>query len=102
MNIEISDDTLHSIIQSELTNVKHSQFGEKSSLEKVVKAAILDITKVKVMDLIKSDTKYVETLDKIIETNIIATFELVAKRIAKGLGESIISAIESEFRTYSD
>ena len=102
MNIRISNEALTKIVEKELTKVASSSYSEGSHLEKAVKAAIIQMAKEKVMELIKNDSNYVIVLNKMIEENIVAAFQLVAKRIAKDLGESIVSAVECEFKTYSD
>jgi CHASE3 domain sensor protein len=67
-----------------------------------VRKAMQEMATEKVMELLKSDPKYVESLNKLIESNIVASFEAVAKRISQDLGESLVSAIENEFRTYGN
>jgi hypothetical protein len=102
MNIEISDEILAKTIEQELLKITNAPYAQKSHLEQAVQRAISEMARVKVIELIKSDPQYTVVLNTLIETSIIAAFELVAKRIAKDLGESIVSAIEGEFRSYSD
>jgi len=100
MNIEISDSVIHSIVQKQIAEVSTlSQGYGKSNLESAVKLAILEMTKTKVIELIKGNPNYVIMLNRVIEDNIVETFTGIAKRIARDLGDSITSAIESEFRS---
>ena len=96
MNIEIPDNVLHRVMQKELTKMSTSSY----SIETAVQKAIQEIATQKIKEMIKSDPKYAETLSKLIEVNMLAAFELVAKRISKDLGESLVSSIESEFKIY--
>lgn len=102
MNIEISDALLTETIKKEMTKVVTPVYSEKSYLEMAVRKAMQEMATEKVMELLKSDPKYVESLNKLIESNIVASFEAVAKRISQDLGESLVSAIENEFRTYGN
>lgn len=98
MNIEIPDNVLHRVMQKELTKMSTSSY----SIETAVQKAMQEIATQKIKEMIKSDSKYAETLSKLIEVNMLAAFELVAKRISKDLGESLVSSIEAEFKTDSN
>jgi len=102
MNIEISDNVLTSIIQKELVKVSTPSYTNKSHLEIAVQKAVQEITKQKVMELIKGDPEYIVLLNNDIEKNMVFVFTEVAKRISKNIADSIVSAIESEFKMYSD
>jgi hypothetical protein len=99
MNIEISDKVLQDIIQKHITGVGTTSYNTKLGFENAIKSAIQDMTKVKVIELIKSNPEYLTKLNTAIEENIVEAFNLIGKRIARDLGESIVSAIESEFRS---
>jgi ribosomal protein S20 len=100
MNIEISDSVIQDIVQKQVIGVNKAQYSEKSNLENAVKLAILEMTTAKVIELIKSNPDYVKKLNTAIEESIVEAFNSIAKRIARDLGESVVSAIESEFRSY--
>ena len=101
MNIEISDSVLQDIVQKQVIGINKAQYySEKSNLENAVKLAILEMTTAKVIELIKGNPDYVKKLNTAIEESIVEAFNSIAKRIARDLGESVVSAIESEFRSY--
>ena len=102
MIIQVPDAALEKVIEQEFIKVTTSSYSNKSHLEIAVTKAIQEVAKTKVLELLKSDPKYLETLNKVVTENILIAFELVAKRIAKDLGEAIVSSIEGEFKTYSD
>jgi len=100
MNIEISDSVIQDIVQKQVIGINKAQYSEKSNLENAVKLAILEMTTAKVIELIKGNPDYVKKLNTAIEESIVEAFNSIAKRIARDLGESVVSAIESEFRSY--
>lgn len=100
MNIEISDSVIQDIVQKQVIGLNRAQYSEKSNLENAVRLAILGMTTAKVIEMVKGNPDYVTKLNTAIEESIVEAFNSIAKRIARDLGESVVSAIESEFRSY--
>lgn len=77
MNIKVSDSVIQDILQKHITGV---------GIENAIKSAIQDMTKVKVIELIKSNPEYLTKLNTAIEESIVEAFNVIAKRIARDLG----------------
>ena len=99
MNIEISDKELSDLVQKELSNTV-SSYGSKPILEQAVRSALQHVLKDKIMALLKDDSNYVDMLNELIQKSVLESFTNIANRISKDLGESLVSALRSEFGAY--